>query len=60
MSDDLRAAFKEVWSDFLDRFAGVVEIKINAVEYILSPAYDMGISEVELREANLTHLQGLS
>ena len=60
MSDDLRAAFKEVWSDFLDRFAGVVEIKINAVEYILSPAYDMGISEVELREANLTHLQNLS
>ena len=60
VSDALRAAFEEVWADFLDRFAGVGEIKVNAAEYILSPAYDMGITESELREANLAHLQSLS
>lgn len=60
VSDALRAAFEEVWADFLDRFAGVVEIKVSAAEYILSPAYDMGITESELREANLAHLQSLS
>lgn len=60
MSDEMRAAFEEVWADFLDRFGGVVEIKVSAAEYILSPAYDMGITEAELREANLAHLQSLS
>ncbi len=60
MSDALRAAFVDVWADFLDRFSGVVEINVTAVEEILSPAYDMGTTESELREVNLTHLQSLS
>lgn len=60
MSDRLHAAFAEVFSDFNDRFAGVIQIDITAAEFILSPAYDMGITEAQLREANLAHLQGLS
>lgn len=60
MSEPMRAAFLEIWADFLDRFAGVVQIDVTAAEYILSPAYDLGITEAELREANLAHLQSLS
>jgi len=60
ITDALRAAFEEIWADFLDRFSGVVEIKVTAVEHILSPAYDMGITEGELREASLAHLKSLS
>jgi len=60
MSEALRAAFAETWTDFLKKFAGVIQIDVSAAEYILSPAYDMGITENELREANLSHLQSLT
>ena len=60
MSDGLRAAFTEKWSDYMDRFAGVIQIDVTATEFILSPAYDLGLTEAELREANLAHLQNLS
>lgn len=60
MSEALRAAFAETWADFLEKFAGFIKIDVTAAEYILSPAYDMGITESELREANLAHLQSLA
>ena len=50
----------EKWSDYMDRFAGVIQIDVTATEFILSPAYDLGLTEAELREANLAHLQNLS
>ena len=45
---------------YMDRFAGVIQIDVTATEFILSPAYDLGLTEAELREANLAHLQNLS
>lgn len=60
LPDAMHAAFAEVFSDFSDRFAGVIQIDVTAAEFILSPAYDMGITEAQLREANLAHLQSLS
>ena len=60
MSGALRAAFAEVWADYLEKFAGVIEIRVSAAEFLLSPAYDLGLTEAELREANLAHLQSLS
>ena len=60
MPEALQAAFAEKWSDYMDRFAGVVRIDVTATEFILSPAYDLGMTEPELREANLAHLQSLS
>ncbi len=60
MTDALKAAFVEKWSDYMEKFAGVIEISITATELILSPAYDLGLTEPELREANLAHLKSLS
>ena len=60
MSDALKAAFAETWSDYQDKFAGVVQIDISGTKLILSPAYDMGLTESELRTASLAHLQSLS
>jgi len=53
-------AFEAGWGDYLDLITVFVEIAITGVEIILSPAYDAGHTETELRMANLAHLQGLS
>ncbi len=60
LSETQQGAFAEKWSDYMDKFAGIIEISITATEFILSPAYDLGLEESELREANLAHLQSLS
>lgn len=60
MSEPLKNAFAEAWSDYMDKFAGVVEISITGAEFILSPAYDLGLTEPELRSTNLEYLKGLS
>jgi general stress protein 26 len=60
IQEPLRAAFAAKWTDYVDKFAGVIEISITGVEFILSPAYDLGLTEPELREANMAHLQNLS
>ncbi|PPR25967.1 MAG: hypothetical protein CFH40_00200 [Alphaproteobacteria bacterium MarineAlpha10_Bin3] len=53
-------AFEAGWGDYLELITVYVEIAISDVEIILSPAYDAGHTETELRMANLAHLQGLS
>lgn len=60
MSEPLKNAFAEFWSDYMDKFAGVIEISITGTEFILSPAYDLGLTEPELRSTNLEYLKGLS
>lgn len=60
MPDALKAAFAEKWSDYMSKFAGVIEISITGTEFILSPAYDLGLTEPELRKTNLAYLQSLS
>jgi len=57
---NLTQAFESGWGDYLDLITVFVEIAISDVEIILSPAYDAGHTETELRMANLAHLQGLS
>jgi general stress protein 26 len=54
-----RQAFEAVWADYLPIFAGVVIIDVSAAEMILSPAYDRGQTEAELRAANLQKLNNL-
>ncbi len=42
-------AFETVWSDYLDRMSAFVVVAIGYAELILSPAYDIGLSERDLR-----------
>jgi general stress protein 26 len=53
-------AFEDAWGDYLESITVYVEISISGVAIILSPGYDAGHTETELRMANLAHLQGLS
>jgi predicted pyridoxine 5'-phosphate oxidase superfamily flavin-nucleotide-binding protein len=56
---DLHASFSANWEDYKERMSSFVVIRISAVEAITSPAYDIGLTETELKEANLAKLNAL-
>jgi predicted pyridoxine 5'-phosphate oxidase superfamily flavin-nucleotide-binding protein len=53
------AAFDAAWADYLDRMSSFAVIDVTAVEEILSPAYDHGTTEADLRAVNLAKLNAL-
>lgn len=55
----LHATFEADWPDYLPRMSAFIKIDVQAAELILSPAYDIGISEEELRRTNLDKLNAL-
>ena len=55
----LIAAFKRDWADYIDLISAFIDITVTAAELILSPAYDVGHTEDELRAQNLTKLNAL-
>lgn len=55
----LRDAFNDAWGDYVPRMSAFVVIKVSAAEWILSPAYDVGFTEAELKAANLERLKTL-
>lgn len=57
--ETLLAAFETSWADYLPHMSAFVRIEVDAAEMILSPAYDLGITEDELRRTNLEKLNAL-
>ena len=55
----LRDAFNDAWGDYVPHMSAFVVIKVSAAQLILSPAYDFGHTEAELRAANLERLNAL-
>jgi len=52
-------AFEERWGEYVPRMSAFVTIAVNEAELILSPAYDVGYTEAELKKANLEKLNNL-
>ncbi|MCP4314474.1 MAG: pyridoxamine 5'-phosphate oxidase family protein [Hyphomicrobiales bacterium] len=52
-------AFEGQWAAYVPRMSAFVSIAVSEAELILSPAYDVGFSEAELRTANLERLNEL-
>ncbi|MEM9626710.1 MAG: pyridoxamine 5'-phosphate oxidase family protein [Pseudomonadota bacterium] len=57
--DELSAAFDADWADYVPHMSAFVRIDLTAAEMILSPAYDLGITEDALRQTNLEKLNAL-
>ena len=57
--DTLYGRFEDEWAEYLPHMSGFVTITITAAELILSPGYDVGYTEQQLKEANLERLKGL-
>ena len=55
----LAKAFEDAWAPYAPMMSAYVVIAVNAAEMILSPAYDIGLTEDELRRTNLEKLQAL-
>lgn len=55
----LVAVFQEKFAEYLPHMSGFVKIDISAAELILSPGYDVGYTEQQLKEANLARLNAL-
>ena len=49
-------AFEAAWGPYLPHMSAYVSIAVTAAEMILSPAYDLGLTEGELRKTNLEKL----
>ena len=49
-------AFEAAWGPFLPHMGAYVRIAVTAAEMILSPAYDLGLTEDELRKTYLEKL----
>ena len=49
-------AFEAEWGPYRPRMGAYVRITVMAAEMILSPAYDLGLTEDELRKTNLDKL----
>ncbi len=52
----LEDAFEAAWGPYRPRMGAYVKIAVTAAELILSPAYDLGLTEDELRKSNLEKL----
>ena len=57
--DDVIERFQAEWADYLDHMSGFIDISINAAELILSPGYDLGFTEDELKATNLAKLNAI-
>ena len=57
--DALITVFEAAWSTYLPHMSAFVKIDLAAAEMILSPAYDLGFTEDELRRVNLEKLNRL-
>ncbi len=52
-------AFECDWAAYLQHISAFIDISVTAAELILSPAYDIGLTEAELKTQNLAKLNAL-
>ena len=56
---ELVGKFEQAYGDYLDAMSGFVMIDVMESDMIFSPAYDLGISEDELLESNMSKLNSI-
>ena len=56
---EMTQAFEEFWAPYIGNMSAFVVIDVAAAELILSPGYDIGLTEAELKETNLAKLNAL-
>ena len=47
------------WGALTDKFNGIVKLRVERALPVISPAYDIGADEAELRETWMAHFSGL-
>jgi len=57
--DEIERTYAQNWAAYRQRVRSFVKVTISAAELITSPAYDIGLSEADLRKTNLEKLNAL-
>jgi general stress protein 26 len=55
----IKSAFENGWPNLVEHMSAYVRINVSRAEVIISPAYDHGATEAELRRVNLDKLNNL-
>ena len=58
-ADEVMTALAKDWELYLEHMSSIIEIEVTAAELILSPGYDLGFTEEELKAQNLAKLNAL-
>ena len=58
-SRELTGLFEQYWADYLPHMTGFMIFDLTSAELILSPAYDHGATEAELKTANKAKMAAL-
>ena len=58
-SHSMIAAFEQQWAEYVPQMSAFVSVAVSEAELILSPAYDVGYTESDLKAANLERLNRL-
>ena len=56
--DQLLPRFTQ-WGELTDKFNGIVKLRVERAAPVISPAYDTGAEEADLRDAWMAHFAGL-
>ena len=56
---EVQEAFEALWSAYVPHMSAFVVVEVSAAEMILSPGYDLGLTEEELKATNLAKLNAL-
>ena len=56
---NIRDPFQKGWDYLADQMSAFIVITVTAAEMILSPAYDRGLEEADLKNTNLEKLNAL-
>ncbi len=56
---EVQEAFEALWSAYVPHMSAFVVVNVSAAEMILSPGYDVGFTEEELKATNLAKLNAL-
>ena len=56
---NIRDLFQKGWDYLADQMSAFIVITVTAAEMILSPAYDRGLEEADLKNTNLEKLNAL-
>lgn len=56
---EVQEAFEALWSAYVPHMSAFVVVEVSAAEMILSPGYDLGLTEEELKATNLAKINAL-
>ncbi|MEM7292707.1 MAG: pyridoxamine 5'-phosphate oxidase family protein [Pseudomonadota bacterium] len=56
----LMPMFEELWAPYIDKMRNFIRVDVSRAQLVTSPAYDIGLGEQELVDANFEKIKGIA